>query len=100
LPRPRPRSPPSTTLFRSSALGLTVDARALSTGAADLFATVSSGFGRAMDAVNSAAEEEATPGLRLTGIWLQMEVISPDGETNIVDRKSTRLESSHVKTSY
>lgn len=74
-----------------SALGLTVDARALSTGAADLFATVSSGFGRAMDAVNSAAEEEATPGLRLTGIWLQMEVISPDGETNIVERRLADL---------
>lgn len=74
-----------------SALGLTVDASALGTGAADLFATVSSGFGRAMDAINTAVDDESGEGLRLTGIWLQIEVISPGGETSVVDRRLADL---------
>src|SRR5690606_41995491 len=96
---PRPRPFPYTTLFRSSGELTTPTGaalvRMLSQGAPPPFVPLRSGFG-----AGTRDPEGRVNALRL--ILAEPGATATDGSTvqDLVDRKSTRLNSSHVKTSY
>ena len=74
-----------------TALGLTADVGDASGAPAALFATLSSRLGGALSSLDKATGGETEKAPRLTGVLLQVEIISPGAEPVVVERRLAEM---------
>ena len=76
-----------------TALGLTANVEDIASGSAKLFATLSSKMGGALGALNEATDGNADSSPRLTGIIINIEIISPHNDKKTIKRRLVDLRS-------